>query len=328
MNIKKQTVYTLSALFLFFQCATIEDYTWKTVTTSNSPSARHECGFVEVNGLFYLIGGRGIKPVDIYDVKTKTWSQGAKPPIEIHHFQAVNYKDDIYIIGAMTGKYPHETPLDNILIYKPKEDAWVWGDTIPESRRRGSAGIVVKNNTAYIVSGITDGHWSGHVPWVDKYNFNTGMWTVLSDAPRPRDHFQAALFNNKIYCASGRNSSAKTKETFNLTIPEVDVYDIKNNTWETLSESSNIPTQRAGASSVIKNGNLIVVGGESATQKTAHNAIEIMELKTGNWASGNKLVKGRHGSQAIIYMNSIYITAGSGNRGGKPELASLEIFSK
>lgn len=323
-----QTICSLLVFFLLFQCVTIEDYTANKVLTSNMPSARHECGFVEVNGLFYLIGGRGIKPVDIYNNNTKTWTQGAKPPIEIHHFQAVTYKNDIYVFGAMTGKYPHETPLEKILIYKPNADKWVWGDTIPESRRRGSAGVVVKDDVAYVVSGITDGHWEGHVPWLDTYHFNTGVWTILRDAPRPRDHFHAAIHNNKIYCASGRNSSAKTKETFNLTIPEVDVYNIETKSWFTLPETSNIPTERAGASSVIAKDHLIVIGGESASQKTAHDHIEIMEISTGDWVSGNSLIRGRHGTQAIYYKNAIYISAGSGHRGGRPELASLEAFCK
>tara|TARA_R110002096_G_scaffold305242_1_gene500122 strand:- start:5142 stop:6083 length:942 start_codon:yes stop_codon:yes gene_type:complete len=309
---------------MFYQCASVNPGKSKIIETKNLPTARHECAFVEVNGFFYLLGGRGLKPTEIYDKRTKKWTQGSKPPIEIHHFQAVNYNDDIYIIGAMTGKYPHEKPLDKILIFKPGEDKWIWGDTIPESRRRGSSGIVVKENFAYMISGITDGHWEGHVSWVDRYNFNTGAWTILSDAPRSRDHFQASIYNNKIYCASGRNSSAKTNETFSLTIPEVDVYDINNNTWVTLHESSNIPTQRAGASTIINKGNLIIIGGESSSQKTAHNEIEIMDITTGKWISGATLVRGRHGSQAILYKNSIYIAAGSGNRGGKPELATLE----
>lgn len=326
MTIKHTVQFLLlfSMLFFLFQCKSLEDFKWEQVETYNLPSARHECGFVEANGLFYLIGGRGLKPVDIYNIKTEKWTQGAKPPIEIHHFQAVNYNNNIYVIGAMTGKYPHETPLDKILIYKPIEDLWIWGDTIPESRRRGSAGIVIKDDVAYIFCGITDGHWEGHVPWADKYNFKTGKWTVLTNAPRARDHFQAAIHNNNIYCASGRNSSAKTNETFNLTIPEIDVYDIEKDEWVTLSEASNIPTQRAGASTIINGGNLIILGGESASQKTAHNDVEIMDIKSGSWKVGPKLITGRHGTQAILYENTIYTAAGSGNRGGKPELSSLE----
>src|SRR5690606_32628273 len=62
-----------------------------------SPAARHENGFVQVGGKSYLIGGRGIKPVAIFDPVTKTWTNGAPPPIQLHHFQAVTYKNKIYV---------------------------------------------------------------------------------------------------------------------------------------------------------------------------------------------------------------------------------------
>ena len=324
----KETYSKISIVICLFllSCQSISISKSEIITTDNLPSARHECGFVEANGLFYLIGGRKIKPVDIFNAKTNRWIQGAKPPIEIHHFQAVTYDDDIYIIGAMTGKYPHEKPLDKILIYQTKHNQWIWGNTIPEKRRRGSAGVVVKKDVAYVVCGITDGHWSGHVSWVDSYNFKTGNWTILNDAPRARDHFHAAIYQNKIYCASGRNSSAKTKQTFNLTISEVDMYDIEKKNWITLPKTANLPIERAGASSIIKNGKLVVIGGESASQKTAHNQVEVLNLSTNKWELSAQLKRGRHGTQAILYKNKIYTTAGSGNRGGKPELSSLEIL--
>ena len=62
-------ILILSTFFLLFQCGSIKDYKWETVNNDNLPSARHECGFVEANGLLYLLGGRGIKPIDIYDIK-------------------------------------------------------------------------------------------------------------------------------------------------------------------------------------------------------------------------------------------------------------------
>ena len=325
---KYTLVYIIFFPFMFFQCISVNQFESKIIDTDNSPIARHECAFVEVDGLFYLLGGRGIKPIDIYNFDKNQWTQGASPPIEIHHFQALDYKGNIYIFGAMTGKYPHEKPLDRVLIYKPKKNKWFWGDSIPISRRRGSVGVVLKGNNAYLLCGITDGHWSGHVSWLDKYDFETGKWTILKDAPRPRDHFQAAIYKDQIYCVGGRNSSAKTKETFSLTIPEVDVYNITNNTWSTLPYSLNLPTQRAGASTLIYKGNLLVIGGESANQKTAHNTIEVMKIENGKWKSISSLITGRHGTQAICYKNAIYTVAGSGNRGGRPELSSIEKFSK
>lgn len=299
---------------------------WKLVEAINKPLPSHECSFINVGDCFYLLGGRHIKPVSIYNVAANTWSSGAKPPVEIHHFQAVAYKDDVYVFGAMTGKYPYETPLPNLLIYHTKTDTWSQGAEIPKDRRRGSSGVVIQKNKAFIISGIVDGHNSKHVPWVDMYDFKTQKWTVLKDAPRSRDHFHAALKNGKIYTAGGRNSSYATQQTFELTIPEVDVYDIKSNIWLTLPKENNIPTMRAGASVVFLDNDLVVIGGESMQQKKAHNEVEAYNIKTKTWRNLTDLNIGRHGSQAIVYKNRIYIAAGCGSRGGKPELNTMEVL--
>jgi N-acetylneuraminic acid mutarotase len=320
----------LSSLSICVSCtAQIENSigVWGIIETNNSPIARHECSFVRVGDKFYLLGGRGIKPISIYDIKANSWSQGSVSPVEIHHFQAVEYEGNIYMFGAMTGKYPYETPLPKILIYNLQKDEWSEGGEIPEERRRGSAGVVVHNDKAYIISGIVDGHNSGHVPWVDMYDFKTKKWSILKDAPRPRDHFHAAINNGKIYALGGRNSSYATQQTFDLTIPEVDVYNIESNTWQTLPDSSNISPERAGTSSAFLGNDLIIIGGESMAQQEAHNDVDAYNLQSMKWRKLSSLNTGRHGSQAIVYKNSIYIVAGSGNRGGKPELSSLEKFS-
>jgi len=319
------TYFLITTQIIFAQEIT-SNGTWHTMECPNNAIARHECSFVEVDGLFYLLGGRGIKSVSIFNPKTKTWSEGLAPPIEIHHFQGISYKGKIYVIGAMTGKYPYEKPLENILVYNPKLNTWQEGAEIPEARRRGSSGIVVKGNVAIVVSGIVDGHNSTHVPWVDAYNFKTNKWTVLADAPRSRDHFAAAINGNEIYCAGGRNSSFATNQTFDLTIAEVDVYNLKSNTWTTLPSKNNIPTMRAGASVVFLENDLIVIGGESMAQKSAHNNVDAYNIKNKTWRPLDTLNTGRHGSQAIVYKNKIFIAAGSGSRGGKPELDTIEMF--
>jgi N-acetylneuraminic acid mutarotase len=300
---------------------------WETISTTNLPLARHENSFVRVKHKFYLIGGRGIKPVSIYHTKTNTWSEGAKPPIEIHHFQAVAYKGNIYVFGAMTGKYPYETPLPNVLVYNPKKDIWIEeGIEIPKGRRRGSAGVVIKKDRAYFVSGIVDGHNSTHVPWLDVYNFRSKKWEVLKDAPRSRDHFNAVIKDDKIYAVGGRNSSYATKQTFHLTISEIDVYNIKTDSWTTLSKKNNLKIPRAGASCAILGDDLIIIGGESMLQKEAHNEVDAYNFETKTWRKLANLNRGRHGSQAIVYKKALYIVAGSGNRGGRPELSSMEKF--
>jgi len=140
---------------------------WELVETENNPIARHENSFVVLGHKLYLLGGRGIKKIAIYNVNTNTWTEGKEPPIEIHHFQGVAYQGKIYVVAAMTGKYPYEKPLSTMWIYDPKKDVWIQGPEIPKARRRGSAGVVVRQDTLYLISGIVDGHNSQHVPWVD-----------------------------------------------------------------------------------------------------------------------------------------------------------------
>ncbi|MCB0012799.1 MAG: hypothetical protein KDE34_12890, partial [Anaerolineales bacterium] len=99
------------------------------------PDARHETSYVELNGQFYLIGGRGLLPVNIYDPVSGVWTSGATPPVEMHHIQAVTHNGLIYVIGAMTGAYPDETPLTHVYIYDPNQDSWYQGLEIPVNRR-------------------------------------------------------------------------------------------------------------------------------------------------------------------------------------------------
>ncbi|MEM9160439.1 MAG: galactose oxidase, partial [Verrucomicrobiota bacterium] len=116
---------------------------WENVQTIGEPVARHEAAFIEFDDKFYLMGGRRMNPVSIYDPNTKEWSLGAVPPIEVHHFQPVIFEDRVYFICAMTGKFPNETGLERVLTYTPAEDRWEFTHEIPEHRRRGAAGVVV-----------------------------------------------------------------------------------------------------------------------------------------------------------------------------------------
>src|SRR5690606_13506186 len=111
------------------------------LTGEGTPHERHENALATSGNKLILIGGRGEKPVDIYDLTEKKWSKGAQPPMEIHHMQAVSLGGLIYILGGFTGSWPFETPISHVLIYDATEDKWTIGSEIPEDRRRGAAGV-------------------------------------------------------------------------------------------------------------------------------------------------------------------------------------------
>lgn len=320
-HMKKLTICSIAIAVATSSFASTE---WETLSCENQPVARHEAGFVEFEGKLYLLGGRRINPVSILDPDTKKWSQGAKPPIEIHHFQPTVYEDAIWVVGAMTGPFPNETPLDRILKYYPKSDTWEWGLEIPKGRRRGGAGVSIdpNTNTLYLSAGITRGHMGGFVSWCEALDLKTGQWTQLPDAPHARDHFQSAIIDGKLYLAGGRQTSRETNEVFSRTIGPVDVLDLSTRTWT--STEAPLPTPRAGNSTFPLNHLLLVVGGETNTQKTAHAEVEGYNSENGKWVTLPSLQRGRHGTGIGEVDGFLYTASGSGNRGGKPELEDTE----
>lgn len=242
--------------------------------------------------------------------------------MELHHFQAVPVGDEIFLIGAMTGPYPNEKPLKQVVVYHPETDSFRMSHTIPEDRRRGAAGAAYYNGHIYVVGGITNGHVDGYRPWLDRFHPETGEWKRLNDAPHSRDHFQAVVIDNRLYAAAGRTTSQATKKVFELTQPIVDVYDFKEGVWNCRTNAP-LPTPRAGNMAFAWNGQLVVGGGE-ALQKTAHNEVEAFDPNTDSWVSWPSLNRGRHGSGFAVIGDYVYTASGCGNRGGSPELTTIE----
>lgn len=301
-----------------------DNWKWETLTTNGQPTARHEAGFIAYKSKLYLMGGRRINPTSEFDTNTQTWSSKSPTPIELHHFQPVVIGDAIYIIGAMTGQWPNETPLAQVVIYYPEQDKYVYGDSIPKHRRRGGAGAVTYNNKIYLVGGITNGHMNGYKPWFDEYNPENGEWKVLTDAPNARDHFQAVTSKDKLYVFAGRTTSKITDQDMALTINHGNIYDFVNQQWETVTNDLAIPTVRAGNFAFKWNDEIIIGGGESIKQEAAHNEVEAFNTKTNLWSEWPSLNQGRHGSGFAVVGNYVYTASGCGKRGGEPELTTIE----
>jgi large repetitive protein len=300
---------------------------WVMLPVGDQPTLRHENGYVRVGNRFYLVGGRGTKPVEIFDPATGEWSTGATPPVEMHHFQAVEFDGRIYVVGALTGGWPAEPPLPEVHVYDPAADRWSTGPTIPEDRRRGAAGAVVHDGEIYVVAGIQNGHTDGHVAWLDAFDPRTGEWRRLPDAPRARDHFHAAVIDGKLSAAGGRLSSAVPGEGFTHTIPEVDVYDLRAGSWSTLPETANLPSPRAGSTTAVFEGHLVVIGGESGTQQPGHAEVDALNPGTLRWTPLAPLVQGRHGTQVVVHEGRMYVAAGSRTRGAN-EINSQEVYTR
>jgi hypothetical protein len=68
------------------------------------------------------------------------------------------------------------------------------------------------------------------------------------------------------------------------------------------------------------------VGGESPGQEAAHAETEWLDPGSGNWLRLPDMLTPRHGAQAIMTAAGVLVAGGSGNRGGGPELVSLDLL--
>ena len=76
MALQKITFLTLLAFVIIpiqAQSVALSDYRWTSIETTGSVKERHEDAFIEYKDKFYLMGGRGINPVNVYDPASSSW---------------------------------------------------------------------------------------------------------------------------------------------------------------------------------------------------------------------------------------------------------------
>ena len=321
----KRILKYLVIIVFIFGCKSSQK--WDVIVAKGNCTARHECGFVAHKNALYLIGGRGDRPVDKFTVENNIWSSLNLPPIEMNHITPVSFNGSIYIVSGLTGNYPLEKPLTHVYKFDSEKDIWQTVFEIPLERRRGGAGVVIFNNKIYITNGIVNGHTSGTSSMFDVYDPINNTWEVLPNSPTKRDHSSAVVLDNYLIALGGRNTSYHEDDDFaaffKTAINTVDYFDFSTHEWSTFKEV--LPNPAAGSGTVVLDNELYFFGGETA-KKEANKLMFSFNLKDKNWKQKPSLNIGRHGTNAAVLNDKIYIASGSGNQGGGPELTSIEIY--
>jgi N-acetylneuraminic acid mutarotase len=303
---------------------------WIEVNADAPITARHEACFVMVNNptvgrRAYLVGGRDIQDVDIYNPRNRTWTKGAPAPIELHHMQCVAVQGKLWIMAAWTGSYPREQNPTNAFVYDPATNTWATKTALPLARRRGSTAVVVSldERKIYVSHGTIGGHETANyataLPFLDVYDIAADSWTPLSDSvPNPRDHTGGALINGRICVTGGRNGA----EINWPPVAPTDCYNLTSGQWKV---EAPIPQVRSGSSyGTTCNGQLMIAGGEGDGQ--AWQNVDVFDGTS--WTTMSNLNVARHGSGLAVdcVCHQIHIASGSHSQGGGFETKSVETF--
>jgi PKD repeat protein len=244
---------------------------------NDSPEGRGTRGHAIVywDGSLYKLGGfgyvdsvGGARPwLDIYDIATDTWRQGANMPlgrywIDCEAIDLTGSDPKIYCAGGYVS-----SGRNTLYIYDINTDVWTTGASLPETRYNYAS--VVHNNMYYVIGGYT----TDYTATMLVYNPATNTWDD-SKAPMSvaRRYFSAGLIDNKIYAAGGYNGEY---------LSSMEVFDIDAGTW---SAGADLPAPWVNAADgVIKDRFLLMVGGFESGVTSASNRAYIYDAVNNSW---------------------------------------------
>ncbi len=212
------------------------------------------------------------------------------------------YDGKIYAFGGIDGGAPLSSsdvidmqamfvsPLNNMPTNRTNATASTYGDQIYVFGGNSSLGAAGSGGTA-----------------TEAYNPLTNTWSSMTAMPNTRINGISAAVGNKIYLMGGTDGIGSGAQT----VTDIDVYQPLSNSWSTLSTS--IPTARDGASSVVFNDMIFIMGG--FVSGSASSSVDVYNTNTNTWSSIASMNSSRANFASAIMGDKLYVFGGESSPG-------------
>lgn len=273
---------------------------------------RQEVSYVRVGSRLFLAGGG--RRQEAFDTATESWSRVADLPAALDHIQGVAIGGRIFYVGGLDRSvgWPRGS-VGTVHIYDPASNTFAAGAPMPAGRERGAGGVAVHEGRIFYAGGLHDG---SAVPWFDVYDPVADRWSSLPDLPTPRDHFQAAVLDDRLYAIGGRAQAIDATTTAN------EAFDLTSGRW--VAGLSGLPTPRGGFAAVVAGDEIVVMGGEGGG--SVHAVVEAYRPATDAWRQLAGMPAPRHGIQAASCSGGLYVAAGGIQQGHLPSAIHDVLF--
>ncbi|MGI5129067.1 DUF1668 domain-containing protein [Pseudonocardia sp. CA-107938] len=264
---------------------------------NDAPVARQFTGSAVVDGRLYVVGGLTVNvstpAVYAYDAAIDTWTKGPDLPIPLHHVMAVNYHDELWVLGGWTPAGGNESGLNSDRVFALRGGTWVEQPKLLHPRVAAAAAVV--KDKIVVFGGQTNG---ALIPETEV--FDGTAWHNAAPIPTPREHLGGSAGGGFVFAIGGRQlSSSKNLATFER-------YDPATDTWTSLPP---MPTARGGLGAACFDGRLVVAGGE--LPRDVLGTVEAYDVDTGLWTTLAPLGTPRHGMALDVIGNSIVAVGGA-----------------
>ncbi len=277
-------------------------------STATPGGVIQETAAVALAGKIWMLGGLTSftdysDEVWVFDTATSTWSAGPDLPMRVHHANAAVVGDSIYVVGALATGF---NAIGNVWRHTPGVDTgWVARASMPAGTQRGASIVGVIGGRIYVAGGFRN---NAAVADVSSYDPVGDTWDdTVADLPSQRDHGCGAVIGDKLYVAGGRMATiGSTTNTLHELTPGAG--------WTTRAP---MPTARGGTACGVIDGTLYVVGGEG--NPDAPSGVfpqnEAYTPATNSWETLEPMRTPRHGMQAAVWNNILYVPGGATTQG-------------
>lgn len=276
--------------------------------------ARSSFGATQHQGKIYVAGGHQgpehtypresfLDRLDIYDVKTKSWSQGASMSVPRHGFEMVAYGRYIYAFGGFAFSDEHSPKwksLDIVERYNIAQNRWeVLKARLPRSRSSNIAAVV--GSKVYLIGGWDStpksaGDKEGYFHReIDVFNLQSETFSVSDQTlPDPlRRAFTAVTHENEIYLLGG---IAQGSSHFDW-VDNVTVFSPETATWRELSK---LPFATFAPGAGIYRDQLFFFGGMNLHSGYVNTVFSFDLASSGSWINTGRYLKENKGFPIVV----------------------------
>ncbi|TVQ03201.1 MAG: hypothetical protein EA359_10165 [Balneolaceae bacterium] len=303
-----KNMFVILSLVVFISCENNEDSTvgqlqavngeW--LQLSEMPTPRSEIDGFVYNGVIYVAGGfydgsSTSGAFEAYHIEEDRWEILPDMPQPAHHPAITAADGKIYVSGGWHGFGEDQQSLRAFWAFNIESGEWIQKTDMPYTRGAHRKGHF--DGAIYVITG------AGPEPGdILRYDIENDSWEILDvKLERTRDHAAITLADDNLYIFSGRGAGTEQLR--------VDRFNLSTYEFQRLPD---IPTARGGHTAEYADGRIYVVGGEvGGDEPYALNGVEVYDIDTGAWFTGQSLPYNIHGHASAQYNGNIYTIGGA-----------------
>lgn len=280
---------------------------------------RQETAVVAADDAVWVLGGfdadrRVVDRVEVFDVARETWRAGPALPVPLHHAQAAVVDGAIFVLGFLTGADFRPDPRG--LVLDRGASAWRSIAALPAGTARGGGVAVTHRGRVWVLGGLR----LGAVADVTIYDPATDTHVAGPALPAPRDHLGVGVVADRLVVVGGRRGRIESHAPTTWRLDE------EGARWV---DAAPLLTSRGGFASAVREGALVVVGGEgnASDARGVFDTVELYDGASDRWRAGPSLARGIHGTGAAT-VGAWLVVPGGADGQAFAAVASCTMFGR